>query len=161
MKVLITRTRVMQIVAGASILKSLTGIKLAYAVSKNISALKRENDSIIEAAPNIKGVENYHEEYGLLLDQEARKDENGNFIPTGGGNVAIANYTTYKEKLKTLEEKYSKQLEEQKKANEDFEIFLAEPFEFDFFQFEETYLPETITVEQIDLLVEMIKETKE
>ena len=111
--------------------------------------------------PKVKELEKYNEEYGLILDQEARKDENGNFIPTGGGNVAIANYTTYKEKLKTLEKKYAKPLKEQTKANEDFDKFLKEPFEFDFFQFEETYLPETVTVEQMDLLVEMIKETNE
>ena len=161
MKVLITRTRVMQIVAGAAALKSLSGIKLAYAVSKNITALRREQDTIKDAMPKVKDLEKYNEEYGLILDQEARKDENGNFIPTGGGNVAIANYTNYTEKLKALEKKYAKPLKEQSKANEDFDKFLKEPFEFEFFQFEETYLPETVTVEQMDLLVEMIKETNE
>ena len=160
MKKLITRIRVLAIVAGADKVKSLTGIKLAYAVSKNLTALRREQDSIKDAMPKIKELEKYNEEYGIILDQEAKKDENGNFIPTGGGNVAITNYTNFKEKMKVLDKKYAKPLKEQTKANEDFEAFLKEPFEFEFFQFEEIYLPETITVEQMELLAEMIKETE-
>ena len=151
MKIKITRTRVLEIVSGAESLKQLSGVKLAYAVSKNMTALKREQESINEE------LEKYREEYSAILEAEAKKDEHGNFIPVGNGQVAIANFATFKAKTNALNKKYAKQLEKQKVDEKEFEKFLKEPFEFEFFQFEESLLPETITVEQIGLLDEMIK----
>jgi len=157
MKIKITRTRVLEIVSGAESLKQLSGVKLAYAVSKNMTALKREQESINEALPKNKELEKYREEYSAILEAEAKKDEHGNFIPVGNGQVAIANFATFKAKTNALNKKYAKQLEKQKVDEKEFEKFLKEPFEFEFFQFEESLLPETITVEQIGLLDEMIK----
>jgi len=156
MKQTITRSRVLEIVQGYEVLKPLSGIKLAYAISKNMTVLKREQESIKEAVPKNNELEKYREEYALILDAEAKKDDNGNFIPIGNGNVALSNLSGFKAKVKALDEKYSVQLAEQKANEKKFEEFLLEEFEFDFFQFEEANLPETITVEQIGLLSEMI-----
>ena len=157
MKQTITRSRVLEIVQGYEVLKSLSGIKLAYAISKNMTALKREQESIKEAVPKNKDLEKYREQYSEILEEEAKMDENGNFIPVGNGNVAITNLTSFKAKVKVLDEKYAVQLAAQKANEKQFEDFLSEEFEFDFFQFEEVNLPEAITVEQIGLLSEMIK----
>ena len=157
MKQTITRSRVLEIAQGYEVLKSLSGIKLAYAISKNMTALKREQESIKDAVPKNKDLEKYREQYSEILDSEAKRDETGNFIPVGNGNVAISNLTSFKAKLKALDEKYGVQLAAQKVNEKKFEEFLAEEFEFDFFQFDEANLPENITVEQIALLSEMIK----
>jgi hypothetical protein len=157
MKQTIIRSRVLEIVQGYEVLKSLSGIKLAYAISKNMTALKREQESIKEAVPKNKDIEKYREEYSVILEEEAKMDKDGNFIPVGNGNVAISNLASFKAKVKVLDEKYSVQLAAQKANEKKFEDFLAEEFEFDFFQFEEANLPEAITVEQIGLLSEMIK----
>jgi hypothetical protein len=157
MKQIITRSRVLEIVQGYEVLKSLSGIKLAYAISKNMAALKREQESIKEAVPKNKDLEKYREQYSVILEQEAKMDKDGNFISVGNGNVAITNLTSFKSKVKVLDEKYAVQLSVQKVNEKKFEDFLSEEFEFDFFQFDESNLPEAITVEQIGLLSEMIK----
>lgn len=157
MRQTITRSRVLEIVQGYEVLKSLSGIKLAYAISKNMTALKREQESIKEALPKNKDLEKYREQYSEILEVEAKRDENGNFIPVGNGNVAISNLSGFKVKVKVLDEKYAVQLAAQKANEKMFEDFLAEEFEFDFYQFDEASLPEAITVEQIGLLTEMIK----
>lgn len=157
MKQKITRSRVLEIAQGYEVLKSLSGIKLAYAISKNMTALKREQESIKEALPKNTDLEKYREEYSVILEAEAKMDENGNFIPVGNGNVAISNLSGFKARVKVLDEKYSIQLAAQKANEKKFEEFLSEEFEFDFFQFDEANLPEAITVEQIGLLTEMIK----
>jgi hypothetical protein len=157
MKQTITRSRVLEIVQGYEVLKSLSGIKLAYAISKNMTALKREQESIKGALPKNTDLEKYREEYSVILEAEAKMDENGNFIPVGNGNVAISNLSSFKAKVKVLEEKYAVQLSAQKANEKKFEEFLIEEFDFDFFQFEEANLPDAITVEQIGLLNEMIK----
>ena len=157
MKQTIIRSRVLEIVQGYDALKSLSGIKLAYAISKNMAALKREQESIKEAVPINIDLEKYWEKYSEILESEAKRDENGNFISVSNGNVAISNLTSFKAKVKVLDQKYSVQLAAQKVNEKKFEDFLAEEFEFDFFQFDEANLPEAITVEQIGLLNEMIK----
>jgi hypothetical protein len=157
MKQTITRSRVLEIVQGYEVLKSLSGIKLAYAISKNMTALKREQESIKGALPKNTDLEKYREEYSVILEAEAKMDENGNFIPVGNGNLAISNLSSFKAKVKVLEEKYAVQLSAQKANEKKFEEFLIEEFDFDFFQFEEANLPDAITVEQIGLLNEMIK----
>jgi hypothetical protein len=114
MKKQITRSRVLEIVQGYEGLKSLSGIKLAYAISKNMNALKHEQESIKEAVPKNKDLEKYREQYSEILEVEAKRDENGNFIPVGNGNVAITNLTSFKAKVKVLDEKYAVQLAAQK-----------------------------------------------
>ena len=66
MKKTITRSRVLEIVQGYEELKSLSGIKLAYAISKNMTALKREQESIKEAIPQNKDLEKYRESFWEL-----------------------------------------------------------------------------------------------
>lgn len=157
MKQTIKRSRVLEIVNGYEVLKSLSGIKLAYAISKNMVALKREQESIKDAIPKNSELDKYQEEYSAILEVEAKRDESGNFIPAGNGNVVLANVVSFKEKIKVLDEKYATQLADKKVTDKKFEEFLSEEFEFDFYQFEESNLPESITVEQIGLLNEMIK----
>jgi hypothetical protein len=158
MKQNIKRSRVLEIVQGYETLKTLQGIKLAYAISKNLTALKREQQCINDAIPVMKNAEKYREQYSEILEAEAKKDENGNFIPVGNGNVALVNQTSFTAKLKALNKKYAAEQAEQQANEKKFEEFLSkDEFEFDFFQFEEIHLPETITVEQMGLLTEMIK----
>jgi hypothetical protein len=157
MKQTITRLRVIEIVLGYEVLKQLSGVKMAYAIGKNITALKREHELIKESTPRNKDLEKYQEEYQVIIDSEAKKDDSGNFIPVGNGQVAISNYTSFKTKINDLEKKYATQLADQKEKDEEFERFLKEPFEFEFFQFDESLLPDSITVEQMELISEMIK----
>lgn len=156
MKQTVKRSRVIEIVQGYESLKQLQGVKLAYAVSKNMTALQREKKSIEAAQPKGENLEKYREEYSVILEAEAKRDEQGNFIPTGGGNIAIADFKSFKAKVKALDKKFEKELEKQKTKTEEFEKFLDEDCEIEFFQFEESLLPESITVEQIGLLSEMI-----
>ena|ERR1035437_3723744 len=161
MKQTITRTRVLEIVAGYDKVKDLSGIKLAYAISKNMNSLKREQESINAAIPKSEKLEKYKEEYQVILNAEAKKDESGNFIPAGEGQIVLTDAKSFTKKIKTLSEKYKVELDTQKINEDKFNSFLTEDFEFDFFQFGDVNLPETLTVEQMAIINEMIFETPE
>jgi hypothetical protein len=158
MKVTINRLRVLEITSGADKLKSLTGVKLTYAITKNMKALQAEAETTKESRTTSDEMLKYNEEYKVIIEAEAKRDDEGNFIPAGNGQIALKNGSEFKAKMKVLDEKYKAAIEAAKAKDKEFEKFLKESFEFDFFQFEESHIPESITQEQMGLVMEMIKE---
>ncbi len=158
MKTTINRQRVIEIVQGADLLKPLSGVKFTYAIAKNMKGLTAEFEALKEANKPVKGMDKYNEEYKEILEAEAKRDAEGNLVQAGSGHVAIANPKLFQKKIKSLEEKFKNELAESKAKNEEFEKFMKEPFAFEFFQFEESVIPENITVEQMGVILEMVKE---
>ena len=161
MKVSISRNRVIEIVSNAEKLKTLIGVKLTYAIAKNLKGLTEEMEVVKGANKPTAGIEAYNAELKTILEAEAKRDDNGNFIPAGSGQIVIANPASFQAKAKELDERFKADLANAKAKSDEFERFLKEPYEFEFFQFEESAIPDTISVEQMGLIIEMVKEPLE
>jgi hypothetical protein len=151
----ITHKRITEIVEGYPMLKTLTGIKLTYAITKNMKMLKAEIENLNESRYTSDDLKAYQEEYRILVTNEAKKDKDGNFIQIGQGQIAIEDMTGFTQKVNDLNKRYKKELEKVKDETEKFNKFYNEPIELNFYTFKSDVLPENITVEQRELLTEM------
>lgn len=153
----ITKERVLEITGSKQSLATLKGVKFAYAVAKNMKGLEAEVEALKEASYKSEKMEAYNKEYTEILEAEAKRDEAGNIIAVGNGQVAIKSQSDFKKKIKSLDEKYAEELAAKKAADEKFTELLKEEFEFDFYQVEESELPADISVEQMSVIFEMVK----
>lgn len=152
----ITRGRVFEIIAGYEIIKPLTGIKLAYAISRNMRELKKEKELVQEMDYKSDKLKEYQDKYSAILEKEAKRDAEGNYVAAGGGQIALQNLASFKAKVKKLDEEYAEELAAKKAQDEKIEAFLKDEFEFDFYTFDQELLPDSITVEQYELITEMV-----
>lgn len=157
-KVTITRLRVLEIVNNADKLKSLQGVKLTYAISKNLKALKAEVEAMQESNKPSEEMQKYNDACNELVIAEAKRDDKGEFIPAGPNQIVLKDASAYKAKRSELDEKYKDEIEKAKVKNAEFDILLKEPFEFEFYQVQSEFISEEITCEQMDLILEMVKE---
>lgn len=158
MKQNINRLRLLEISNNSGILKDIKGIKASYAIAKNLKEIKSEVELISGMEYTSDKLKEYQQKYSELLSKEAKKDENGNLIQAGKGNVVIENIEVFKEKVKTLGEEYKDEIDLKTAKDKELNAFLKEDFEFDFYQFPESELVGDISVEQMMLIFEMIKE---
>lgn len=158
MKITINRLRVLEIVNNAEKLKSLSGVKLTYAITKNLKKLTSEVEVIKESNTPSEELKAYNEAYNDLVNSEAKLDELGGFIQVGNGQIKLKDGNAFHTKKAELDEKYKDAIDQAKAKELEFEKFLKEPFEFDFYQVPIDCAPESITAEQMDLIFEMIAE---
>lgn len=152
----ITRLRVLEIVNGYDQLKSLQGIKLTYAITKTMKVLKAEAEAIEASKYTSDTIEKYSKEYQEIVESEAKRDADGNFIMAGTNQVSIENIKSFQGKTKVLNETYAEELAIVKVADVKYEKFLKEKVDIEFFCIVEENLPENITVSQMEILSDMI-----
>lgn len=151
----ITHARIAEILEGFPKLKDLNGKKLSYAIIRNIRKLKEEVENLNELRYNSPTYELYKSEYSQLVMSQAKKDKDGNFIAAGHNRVSIEDPQLFSEKMKELNEKYAEELGKVKEEDDKFNKFYNEPIEVDFYTFSSEDIPDYITVEQRELLIEM------
>lgn len=156
-KEVITRNRVLEIIKGYPTLKSLSGVKLAYAISRNMRELQKEQVLIEEMLSFSEEFKEYMQKYNDIVESLAKRDNSGNYVLVGNDQIAISNPVIFKEKLVVLDEEYKEVLKDKKVKDETIKTFLNEPFEFDFYTCSESEVPQTITVEQYNLIMEMVQ----
>lgn len=153
-----TRQRVLEIVNGADKLKSLQGVKLTYAINKNMKALKSEIEAMEESSSPSEKMQKYNDACNELVISEAKRDEKGEFISAGEGRIVLKDTASYKAKKTELDEQYKDEIEKSKVKDAEFDVLFKEPFDFEFFQVLPEFIPDSITCEQMDLIFEMVKE---
>lgn len=157
-KVEINRLRVLEITNNADKLKSLSGVKLTYAISKNLKALKAEVETMKESNLPSEELTKYNDAYNKLVQAEAKRNDKGEFIPAGQDQIVLKDAVSFKAKKLELDEEYKDEIEKAKAKNVEFDSLLKEPFEFEFYQVLPEFISEEITCEQMDLIFEMIQE---
>jgi len=143
--------------------RKLTGAKFSYVMVKNhakvISELKTLEES--KHSPSDK-LANYFELEKEVVKKFAKKDEKGEFVftPDGDGNYhyTFDDRSKLEEAVKALQESMPEAMEEQKKADEDYNKLLNEPAGIEFFKVKVSDIPDAITVEMLASIECLIEE---
>lgn len=156
----IKREEVVYYLNGLNSVVDISGLKFAYAVSKNLKALQDEAKEINKKRfPEATDeVVKFEEEKVKLLEKFAKKDNNGNYIPdkaTGGMFLDDKDaYMKEYEKLLSKHPKAKKQIEEHNKF---FKEFIQEVIDVKIFTIKKDDLPDSISARQLNAIDFMIE----
>jgi Fe2+ transport system protein B len=96
-------------------LQSLTGVKFAYAVSKNLSLLQPEIDALKKALESKEDYNKYEEARIELAKKHAKKDEKGKEVTTLGKNgqeeYVMEDMSIFEKAFKALKEEHKEAID--------------------------------------------------
>lgn len=143
-------------------LSNLKGVKFAYAVNKNIKALKKEVEDLRESIKPSASFEKYQEAYKELHASYAIANEDGTpkVFDEGGkqvNKVSEDKLPEFNAKVKELEAEYADALSEREEQLKEFEKMLGEDADgFEFYKVKLEYVPEDITTEQMSIVMPLV-----
>lgn len=138
-----------------SALKDLSGAKLAYAIAKNKKTILNELEALNEASKPSEEYTKYDRLRVELAKKYAKKDKDGK--PLTEGNVYVMeDYQAFDKEHKELEKEHKKAIDERNKQKEELEEVLDQEKKLTLWPLKKEDLPEEITVEQLEALIDFI-----
>lgn len=139
------------------------GVKLNYAIAKNIALLNSEAEAIKKALEPNAEFQTYNKERIELCEEHAKKDENGKTIKTPLANgteeyVFGENQAKFDKAVKALQEVYKDGITAQEEKLKKDTLFLKEPNKVELHKIDMTEIPEDIDTNQMRALYPLIKE---
>lgn len=144
-------------------LKTLKGIKLVYAIDKNLTKLEGEVKSIEAAQKPSKKFEEYEEKRIGLNETYAEKDENKvpkmKNIDQWRSEYVIdeSKKPEYDKKMDELTDEFSDEIKKREKQLKDFDKFLKDESDFKPYQIDSEIIPEDIEWGQYRLIRKLVK----
>ena len=132
-------------------LGNLKGLKMTYAVVKNLKKIGRELEVIRESQP--KEYKEYEAERIKLAESLSKKDESGKSIITNG-HYSFDNIEEFKLELEKLNERYSGIIKE-------YSDFMESESSVIFHMVDFEDIPNDITLQQMAMIEDWIKEPKD
>lgn len=151
-----------QLKANMTSLKTLSGIKFAYMMMKNIEIIDKEVKFVSELTEIKPDYIEYDKERVELCKKFATKDENGEPIILTNNNGSQS-YDIDEESnewiisYEGLNHKHRSAIENRDKQKEEYNNFLNEESTIEFYKIEESELPIEITLEQLMIIKVFIK----
>lgn len=135
---------------------ALTGVKFAYAVSKNKKMLMSELEDLQESIKPDKEFIEYDKQRVELCEKYASKDRNGKCDLVNNQYTFGKDRKKFDNEVGKLNKKYSKVVDKRKKTLEEFEKLLDKESSFKPFMIDYSEVPKDITVAQMDGIIELI-----
>ena len=152
-----------EFIKGFAGLENLEGYEFVKGVTKNYNLFKNELEVLEKAKNTNKGFGEYQEAVQAVIRENAKKDENGEFI-IGKDEAGRENYTLIEEnitkgnkKLKSLETKHKDAITTQQENEQKFLDELNSEVSEDLSMINESDIPKNITAKQMKLVFSMIK----
>lgn len=147
-------TRLLQ---GINAVDSLSGVRFAYAMSKNKKLITSEVETLEDAIKYSDEFEAYEKDRIELCERHAEKDDKGK-PKTSGDKYVMADQKKFDKGLEALNEKNKEVIERRKKQGEEYGKLLEVESSYEPFMVEFEDVPKDITVSQMDGIIELIKE---
>lgn len=146
---------------GLHVVGGLSGVKFAYAVARNIEALKPEMKAFRKASEWSEAVVAYDEEREELAKKHADKDQRNKPMTyrNPGENrdrFVIKDVDVFEKELEKLKKKHAPALEEKEKQDEAVRELLKEDVEINVYEIFEEDLPENITGQQLSGILPVV-----
>ncbi len=143
---------------------ALKGFKFAYAVTKNLRLLREEISVLDELrAPSVEYAK-YETERFELARQHSKRDEGGNPITTISDNghpvCTVLDIRAFEKALEDIAAKYESTIEEHNAKIQHYEEFLEEKSEIELFKINQEFIPDDISGDQVDGILEIIRGDK-
>jgi pyruvate/2-oxoacid:ferredoxin oxidoreductase beta subunit len=154
-----TNQKIIELADALNKVKSLSGIRFAYAISKNINKVNSEIETFKERTNQSKEFQEYEKERIELVELHAKKDEKGKSIIVGN-EYQIDNKEAFDAQFEVLKEKHKEVIDARQKQIDDFNLFLKEESKIELHKVDYKDVPTNITVEQMSGILEIVNEEK-
>jgi hypothetical protein len=153
----LTKNKVVELYIALNSVGHLSGVKFAYAVSRNIAILKPEIESIQAAEKPREAFQQYDKERIELAEKHAKK-VNGLAQTIVSGKrkdgsplleYVIENRQLFDTELMALKEKHKAAIDERERQEEEFESLLKDETEVDLYKIQLKDVPQAITTRQM------------
>lgn len=151
------RKELIEIFYNLSSIKDIEGVKLGYAIAKNIDRIKGEVDLVQKAINPSEEFQEYETKRVDLATKYAEKDENGKPI-TQNNAFVISDRSTFAKKFSALRAEYASVIEEQDKKLVEYEELLEEEVEHELHKVKMEDIPETMAKYMVLLYPIIIEE---
>lgn len=159
----LTRKEVIELNNGLLSNGNLSGIGFVYVISKNISILKPEIESIQKArekaSENSDGIKEYEKKRMDMAKKYAKKDPDGNPVTQRNGKAlsyVIDNEEMFNREFEKLRESYKDEITEKEKVEKEFNDFLDESINISLVPLHKDDLPHGINVNQLSSIFTII-----
>jgi NACalpha-BTF3-like transcription factor len=138
---------------------NLQGARFAYALGKNLDKINQEVKMIENAKrkPSKRLVE-FSDKEIKLVKSFAKKDKEGNFIPSETGEYIILNEDVFNVEIAKLKEQYAEEIKEADEIKKDLETLLDEDIKIELYKINFNIIPENITTRQLSGIYQLIEE---
>ena len=148
-----------------SSLAEIKGVKLAYAINKNMKKMRNEVEDIMKASEPSKAYQDFDKLRVNLCVEHAVKDSSGQPVMVGPVNkqvYKIKDTEAFDADSKALCDDHKEVLDERKAQMEEYKELLKEEVSIDFHKIKmEDVNDDSISVMQMEILLKFVKEEKE
>lgn len=141
---------------GLSVIKDLKGVKLNYAIAKNISLLEPEVKALQKAHMSSDSFQEYEKKRVEIAEKYAKKEENGNPIIVNDNYILEDKYGFTKE-VEKLNKEYKKTIDERKAQMEEVDKLLLEEVPIELHKITLDDIPNDVTTEQMKSIIKIIE----
>lgn len=144
---------------GIEAVSGLKGVRFAYAMAKNKSALKRELETLQEAIKMSEKYGEYEEKRVELCEQHSEKDDKGK-AKLENNEYVILSKAQFDKELGKLRKEYESVIEERTAQIKEFNELLKKESEFKPYMVAYESVSEEISSSQLSGIIELIEEPK-
>lgn len=151
------RKELIEIYHNLSSIKEIEGVKLGYAIAKNIDRIKGEVELVQKALNPSEEFQEYENKRIELGKRYAEKDANGKPIVDNGAFI-ITDIASFSKKFLALKKEHSTAIEEQQKKLAEYEALLDEEVEHELHKVKMEDIPESMAKNMVALYPIIIEE---
>jgi len=142
---------------------NLSGVKFAYAVSRNINKVKPTLNSLEEAINPKEEYKEFESKRVELAKKYAKKNENGEPVTNtdldnNTKTYEIENQKAFQKEMTKLQKEYAQAITNREKQIEEYKNLLEEETQIDFYKIKKENLPEDITAQQLTGIFAIIED---
>ena len=145
--------------AGIEAVSGLKGVRFAYAMAKNKSALKRELESLQEAIKMSDKFTEYEKKRVELCEQHSEKDDTGK-AKLENNEYVILSKAQFNKELDKMRKEHKDTLDERTAQIKEFNELLKKESEFKPYMVAYESVPEDISTETMSKIIELVNEPK-
>ena len=155
-----TKKESMTLYQGLNKLGNLKGVKFAYAVSKNITALQKEMDILDKSYEGSERFKKFELERLELVKKFAKKNDQGGFM-IKDGQYELEDEKAFNEAFENLKKENQEVVDEREKQMTEFNALMATESDITLFKIAFTDVPADISVNQMHSISPIIEEATE
>ena len=159
-KTKLTKQEVLDLHNGLHAVGHLSGVKFAYAVSRNISKIKPEVIALQKGFDIKPEFEEYEKERQVLAKSQAiqARGKPQQKVEGGIAKFVIKDQKIFDSKLKALKKKHKKAVDGREKQMKEFKLLLEEKIEIELYQVVLKDVPEGISAKQMSSILPIVTE---
>jgi len=138
--------------------KDLSGIKFAYAITKNKRKIQQELDTLKEIFKPIAEYDKYEQDRVKLCNELCDKDENNNPVIKNNQFVGLEKNEDFNKKVKILQETYKSAIEERENQIKEYNTLMSEEVEIELHKVKLVDVPQNISSKQLESIFVIIDE---